>query len=307
MLPHFVAIGDSNFYRASADTELEEICRLEELARVRPLASLLACSELLSHLTDPAANTYPAYRASVRRLYRHCHRPESGNPFQTTGDPIAVLAYSLFDRRDPAHQRLAAQLRRVTQRAAEAAPNDHLYDAVLQLQSIKRHRDETEHRFVAMLEDAKQEFAKETRSSADAGPERPTARQFLAWSTTIGARALVVRAAERCGVKPSEAQVGRLAEGLMPDASAALAIFQQCLRKVLLDGAQPQGLANSVWDMFFALLSACHVSVGKIPMLLITDDGAIREAAATAPHSRVLSSREYRARLLSMLEQQPIG
>src|SRR6266542_4413082 len=107
-MPRFAAIADTNFYRANTEVTLATFRDLEHRANVRPMASFLASSELLSHLADPTSSDYRPCRAAVRRLFIHCHRESLDEPsLPIIADPNGILALSLFGRRHPSRFELA--------------------------------------------------------------------------------------------------------------------------------------------------------------------------------------------------------
>jgi hypothetical protein len=300
-MPKLVAVADTNFYLTCSDSTLRELCRLEHSAQARPMASFLACSELLAHLTDTEAEDYRAYRAAIRRLYLHCYRPDDPIPFRIIADPHGLIAHTLFDRRHPGRFALADRFGFLVERAATATYEDHLVDIALDLYRVKRHRDEVEERFVDSLEALKRQFGLDPGNPSDFAPShRPTPEAFLSsgQARLIGASAIVINVAAEYGVPLTEAQVTKLATILLPEASAALSLFEDRLQAVLLRGAKPTNQSNFIWDMYFALVSSCHLSEGLVPILVITNDGAIRRASAAGDGtSRVLSPTEYAARL----------
>jgi hypothetical protein len=113
---------------------------------------------------------------------------------------------------------------------------------------------------------------------------------------------MVMNAAALCGRRLTDDQVEQLARVLMPEVSSAVRIFEGCLRRVLVDQAEPMNQGNVIWDMYYALLSASTLGDGTVPIMLVTDDGEIARAS-TGPDetNRVISRGQYEPKLLTMI------
>ena len=308
-MPRFAAIADTNFYRSNTELSLATFRDLEHRANVRPMASFLASSELLSHVADPTSRDYRPCRAAVRRLFIHCHRASLHEPaLPIIADPNGILALSLFGRQHPSRFTLAESFGTLIRRVANANEDDQLSDICHYLSRVRSHRDQVEARFVDSLENLRRQFGRDTTLESDFPPsERPTPDEFLASDEApiLCASAMVMNAASEHGITLDDSTLRQRAKSILPEAAAAVHIFLERLRKVLLEGASPRRQANFIWDIYFALLSGSHLSAGQAPVLVISDDKAIQRASEVAGgNSRVLSSSEYMA-LLNRLAAKP--
>lgn len=306
-MSRFISIADTNFYRANSDRSLATLRDLERRARVRPMASFLASSELLSHVADPTGTHYPTCRAAVRKLFIHCRQrshPESALPI--IADPNGILALTLFGRRHPSRFSLAQSFGTLIRRVANARDDDNLSDISFYLSRIRDHRDRVETQFVNSLEDLRRQFGCDGTHESDFEPsERPTPEQFLASpeAPILCASAMVMNSAVEHGINLDDSDLREGAKSLLPEAAAALHIYLARLRKVLLERASPRKQANFIWDIYFALLSGTHLSVSQAPVLVVSDDKEIKRASSIAGgKSRVLSLNEYTELLKRLAE-----
>lgn len=297
-MPRFIAIADTNFYRANTDLSLATLRNLEHRAKVKPIASFLASSELLSHVADPTTTHYRSCRAAVRRLFIHCRqRPHSESALPIIAEPNGILALTLFGRRHPNRFSLARSFGTLIRRVANANADDQLSDISPYLSRVRDHRDQIETQFVNSLETLRRQFGCDAALDLDFElSQRPTPEEFLASDEAriVCASAMVMNAAAEHGITLDDSDLREGAKSILPEAAAAVHIYLERLRKVLLERASPKKQANFIWDIYFALLSGSRLSANQAPVLVISDDKEIKRASSiVGGKSRVLSLNEY--------------
>ncbi len=302
-MPRFVAIADTNFYRSSSDAQLNDLRQLERAADIAPLASYLASSELLSHVSDNASPSHRACRAAIKRMFLHCLAESTPNEqIPIVPDPHVLLADTLFPRRHAGNLGLAANFESIIARVASAQASDSLAHLEVPLAMVRAHRDQIETRFVESLIDIRRQCGLDPDRPSDfAVSERPSPAEFVRdYVRFIGAQGIVTNVARECRVMLDEGQLNAVATVLSLEIPTTLQVFVDVVERVLLAGANPSKQANSIWDMYFALLAADRLRFRRAQVILITDDAAIlRVARVTNSDERVLSSDGYRALLLS--------
>lgn len=302
-MPRFVAIADTNFYRSRSDAQLNDLRQLERAADITPMASYLASSELLSHVSDDASSSHRASRAAVKRMFLHClaeSRPSQQIPI--VPDPHVLLADWLFPGSHAGNLGLAANFEAIIARVASTRASDSLAHLEVPLAMVRAHRDQIESRFVESLIDIRWQCGLDPDRPSDfAASERPSPAEFVrGYVRFIGAQGIVTNVARDCRLMLDEGQLNAVATVLALEIPTTLQVFVDVVERVLLAGANPSKQANSIWDMYFALLAADRLRFRRAPAILITDDAAIlRAACVTSSDGRVLSSDRYRALLLS--------
>lgn len=291
-------VADTNFYRSCSDGDMEAIASLETRADVVPLATYLACSELLPHAADEASPASRSCRAAIRRLYHHCfarHRATGAPPFAP--DTTALLALDLFGRPIPDQSILTGKFAGMVADIGHGDAPDSVPGLRAVLDLVTRQRNLAESRFVAMLEgvvrqlglnpDARSEFPEDQRPSPQQFAQEDTLRRLCA-----GAIALSV--ANDCGLEISDAEIFTRGEALQTRIPTAIDFLAQVIRTVVIDRASTVRHANSLWDTHFATFASQALRFEGTPILLVTDDRAVlRAAARTHAEARVLTQRAY--------------
>lgn len=295
----FVAVGDTNFYRSQTDAEIELFCKLERQIGVVAMGTCLAASELLAHVADRRSPSHLACRAAVRRLELHCFASEPPNSAaRLIPHPHALLALRIFPGVQPGTKDLSQLFRKIMIEIVHGTAADEPPELGDILMLVKAHSDHLERRFVGMLETLRRDLGKDpTHPSEFAEIERPTPRQFVddPRLRLVAARGFVQNVASDCGIVLTPEREEALGADLIPDIPTTLQVFVNTVSKVLIDGMLSHRAANSLWDMYFALLASPRFRLGTMPAILITDDTAILQAAhVTGATSRVMSTAQYR-------------
>lgn len=302
-----IVIADTNFYRSCSNTEIEALVALEVRAGVVPMASYLVCSELLPHAANDELPDGRSCRAAIRRLYHHCFETHLGSAVSRfVPDPHSLLALSIFQRPLPDQSVLADNFAAMVADIGLGRSPGFVPGLLEVLDIVARHRDRLESRFVTMLHDMRRQVGLDPSAASDfPEDQRPTARQFAQGPDLplVAAGALVQNVAAECGKTLNEGEQFRLGAELLARIPTAIDFFVQVIANVLVDGASPARHANSLWDMHFVTLASEWLLFDGAPLLLVTGDkGMLQAAGRTGAEVRVLSPLGYRQRLEAMME-----
>lgn len=305
-MPRVVVIVDTNLYRGMSDRAVDDLCALEGRADVRAMVSFHATTELLANVSDATGPAYPASRAALRRLWKHCSvysLADSSLPF--AADINGILAKTLFAERASWGSELARKTAAMVKRIALADYDEMPAELAHDLDVVRRFRDNGEERFAATLTYIRRQLGLDGSAPSDfRASERPTPDDFLRSGIlrSLGAHALVMNCASELRLQISDDDTARRAAILAPTIPTALAVFESAVVKVVADGASPTKHSNSYWDFQLALFAAESIRINGCSVVIVTEDKPVHRAAeATGAGERVLTLDAYRRFLLKRL------
>ena len=281
-----ITVFDSNAYRAlvrnnlaAVDLRVASLVAAERAAHIRAMVSPFVIVELASHLADPADEHYTECAAAIHALYLHCRVGVEGRErLATLGDPEALLCYALYQRL-PDLQLPSLEFFIELTRAVYSDPSP------VGLASVRDHlvrckavADNFEENYVALmnslfdgvdLEDHVQKKAMRLALESTEG-------------LTIGATYAVLRAQSLLGLRDKDEEMAERVLAVRDQFRAATWLYVYKLH-LMLDPSFDIGAPrhrNSVWDIDLSYLIG--QSVSSRPVLLVTNDREIRNAASAA-------------------------
>ena len=278
-------VGDTNVYRRIARLEdpaafLLELVRAEKADGILSFASPVVMMELLVLCNSPDSKTTREYVTAIEALIMHCSEPSGG--LRMIAEPTMTTSLILFGR-------VPSQLRSaqmgfsglcedvVSKQCVDAA-------AFAEISSLRRRWDAQEQGFVDMLVNMQQEWSDSVEGQFDR-------RDYVAqlgshfssepWLLAYG-NMLIDRCCDITGETAPD-QRDKFARELSNVSALAISLFEIILRKMLLQGANPERRArNSVWDILLAHSVDNELSVRDRKMILVTDDREFFDAAESS-------------------------
>jgi hypothetical protein len=302
-VPRLIAVLDSNIYRGRGAEAFEALKRDEDRCGVLPMANFWSVMELASHLLDAADD--PARGACMRalqRLWEHCHW---NNELPFAGDSESQMALTLFGVSLPGRRESASLVSGVVKEIA-AKGFEGLVNGVLEtVKGLRAHRDQVEREFASDMEAVVQVL--DPKASAwQPWPNEPEKRKTFIKAVEAGrglpflAETLVLKAADASGQKPSRPEIEDRARFVLENFPTPLAFYDLQVTKLVQSGAHfsKSKHANSIWDMQLCYYALPDATILGFPVLLVSDEGQIHEAARRSGASgRVMRWGDYVQRL----------
>jgi hypothetical protein len=297
---------DTNVYRLLPDGVSDAMTAAGRRAGHVSYVSLYTAMELLSHLADPADRDYSSARAALRRLWRHNESPAWGPALiALLHDTEAQLCFALFGAERERVELLPQAYHRLLRRAGTAAPGDSLAEIRSELAAVLGDRRRLEGDFAgdlvrplaAVLPDAVQNGRVQLTPA-----QRAEVRQFIDSGSGRRLRAAgwVRGAAAALGRELTETVLNERVDAVFASLSAPLALYDELVRRVCVDGLTLDDPDHSgwMWDVYQSFAASREILLGDRPILLVTDDRAIRAAATAAGNAGCIASvSEYLASL----------
>jgi hypothetical protein len=304
-MPRRIAVFDTNIYIGLGAARAAELARRQRAASVISGASVWTVAELASHLADPTDPRRGRCLGALRALWQHYALYDGSKHFLPfVPDTEDILCRELFGRDTPGRAEEidagGAFVRRVAMGDA-----DELNELSPALAGLRDHIAHVEAEFVAAMRDIVQHL--DPRASGwetfRSDPERRRAilaRIDAGHGLRYFAEALVRRAAASIGTAIEGADLQHRVEFVMRHFGTPLRFFDAIIRKLVdggVDMSKPQR-ANSIWDLQIAFYGVPGWAIDGAPLILVTDEGAIREAARRAGDaSATMSLNEFTASL----------
>jgi len=286
--------------------------RLELKSGINAYASYLVIIELLAHI---ASTSDPAHRrslAALKRLWRHCSKPVDGREtLMFLADSQNQICKALFDMRIPWRETEPPAYAAIVGTIAHSDSPADWSRYQPQLDYLKDHVAKIEDRFV---QDVWQHVV--LGVDPNAGSWRPLDNDPIlrkrladAVKSPLGSRLsavmIVLNAAAELKLQLDQATLEEKVDFVMAVFATPLALYNEITRRIIMDGCdlRKESRGNWIWDTQIAFQTSPLAVLGQSPIWLVTDDGAILDAARDAGAEGVVKSlTDYRAFLSSTYE-----
>lgn len=113
---------------------------------------------------------------------------------------------------------------------------------------------------------------------------------------------IVLKAADELKLQLDQAALEEKVNFMVTVFATPLALYNEIIQRIIMDGCdlRKKGRENWIWDTQMAFQTSPLAVLGESPIWLVTDDGAILDAASEAGAKEVVKSLvDYRAFLSS--------
>lgn len=286
-VPRLIAVLDSNIYRGRGVEAFEALKSDEDRCGVLPMANFWSVMELASHLLDPAND--PARGVcmrAVQRVWKHCHW---NNELPFAGDSESQMALTLFGVSLAGRRESASLVSGVVKEISEKGLEGLVNDVLETVKKLRAHRDQVERQFASDME-AVVRVLDPNASAWQPWPNEPEKRKAFIKAVQDGkglpflAETLVLKAADDAGWKPSRQEVEGRARFVLENFPTPLVFYDLQVTKLVQSGADfsKSKHANSIWDMQLCYYALPDATILGFPVLLVSDEGQIHEAARRA-------------------------
>lgn len=308
-MPSIVTVCDTNCYRKIPPSDWERLREHEAKAGIVPMVNFWSTMELAAHLLDSDPRTVTVCHRALKSLWTHCRMPvddQEDLPF--AGDSESQLALTLFGIVPPGRIAEASLYGYAIRRLAADDRDQAIADVHDILLGLRRHRDATEadfvadmQRVVALIDPSAPGWLPFARSE-----DAQKRRDFLTRIRSkeghpYMAEALVRKAADLVGVHVNDEAVRARTHYVLTNFPTPIFFYDSLLEKMVESGIDftRDKHANSIWDLQLCFYALPDATVADAPVVLVTDEGAIRAAAVRAgARGRVFSSSDYHRRVL---------
>lgn len=303
-VPRQLVVFDTNVYRGTPPARFADACARARDASVVAVASPWVVLELLQHLADPEDQDFGPCWRGLSRLREHT-RMWCGSraciPF--IGDASEALAYEWFGAQDGSAAEVCAQLEPIVSRAvelgdphavelAECAVNARAF-----VTSAKAAYGLDLQRGMELLksivDDAGQPMADRVR-------RRLAREHYGSNGLAYAAETIALGIARRARSEIEQDRIASCVSRTLEVARVAVTFLDHELQQLTddqLDPAKPERL-NSLLDLQLCFLASPavrvdeHALLNDSPLMLVTNDRRIGDAAAEAGHGDLVRTLE---------------
>ena len=283
-------IFDTNIYRGISAQRLQQMRLLEQQQGVVALSAYWPALELLAGFNSGDAARAARCEKAIARLVDHAAYPHQGSlRIRVMADGEVQLAGGLFQQE--LEQRLlnhagVSELILAIGRNGQRDLNDSQRQA---LERATEYVESRERRFAAMMD----RMADTVREAAHQGGylEQEARRDMVEFIDSermpaFIAQARVLSLAKTLNLEPSAFDSEDLSQKVLRAFPVAIVLMQQLIRKSIVGGVnwQRSDRANSVWDRDIAFHASRAATIEGVPVLLVTDDSAILDAAGAVSY-----------------------
>lgn len=307
---------DTNAYRTIAHGaspeeavgRAERLVRAERACGIQAMASPVVLLELLAHLGDPTDPSHEVCKSAVCAAVRHCRMPIDDNAYHVAIRPSTdlQLCISLWDIWPEPLLKNDDMIRAIALRVSED-PSDAALDYIRpDLMMVREELQKTEAAFAegtnAYLMPAIEASAKELGLDVDTTELRKASLEYLdtAKARELVAEAHVLRAMDHTSIEETAEGLAEKAKLVADGFEVGIRLYVHLMKKILVshwDLTKGKG-ANLLWDMQVAFLIGKHQALQGRPLLVVSGDRAIVDAAVDAGvGDAVLSYEAYRTRV----------
>ncbi len=302
-MPTLHVVFDTNLYRKLGADAFDELRDRERNLSIQAVVNYYVAMEFLAHLADDQDPGFNKSHSSLQRLWLHT-KTYDGSRYVThvVGPAEGQVSHSLFhtspnDGRD-ASANLGAFVGQIANTERTDLPGRfqetlcECRDRVLSL----------EERFIQSLFDSVVRTLVPEATDWTSVTQDSLNRSALLESIAAGdglnqiAEGTVTRMADNLGIKLSKEELADQVKVVKEAFPVPLHLFNTLVRNIVENGLDmtKKKRANYLWDFHIAFSTGTGANVDGVPIWLVTDDGDILKAAATAGATQnVKSFDEY--------------
>jgi hypothetical protein len=308
-MPRQIAVFDTNIYLALGATRTAELARRQRAAGVISRANVWTVAELSSHLADAHDPHYSRCLGALRALWQHCSLYDGSTQYLPfVPDTEELLSTSLFGQRVAGREEEIEATSTFVGRVANCQGTTELHEALSAVGDLRRHVARVEAEFVDSMRHMVQHLDPDAQGweTFRNDPER---RQAILARIDAGvgsryfAEGLVTTAARLVGATLVGEAFEQRVELVLANCGAPIQFFDAIVRKLVSGGIDrsKSERANSIWDLQIAFYGNPGWTMDGVPLVLVTEERAIRDAAVRAgDSSAVMSLQEFSTSLDSV-------
>lgn len=241
--------------------------------------------ELASHLSDPTKPAFAECRTGLEALYEHC-RVDGGDEFRLIADSESLIAHMLFGREPSGSADTTQALAKFTAMVANTPPGPL---PPLMAKDSKTLADILHARETAFIADMKSVVNRLNPAASDWNPlgADPSSRDArlkdvrspkMPWSIALGH---VLKARTQLGMPTAAPTLEDETDAVLKAGSASITLYRDILERLVATGCDMTKKArqNWIWDMQIAFAVGQDFGDPPKPLVLVTGDGAILDAA----------------------------
>lgn len=276
----------------------------EEVKGITAYANPFVVMELASHLHDATDPDYAECRQALGALFHHCQVGTEPS-FRLVAPSEGLIAQFLYGKAIPYHDDTTEKIAKLTYFVASAAPGPLDLRIAAACKELADYIDGREAAFVSDMQGFVQKLNpaavdwhplksdKAGRQKYLAEVRSPLMRWHIALGLAMKARAMIGKPVQDPGLKED-------ADKVLEAGGASIALYQAILERIVSTGCDvsKRARANWLWDMQIAFAIGQDFGTPPAPLLLVTSDGAVLDAAKTASvQVHVKSLTDYLAAL----------
>ena len=298
-MPRICGVFDANVYRSLSEARFQSLRDAERRVSARAIASRFTALELIAAAGSADPKRRNASVAALKRLAEHVRRTDGRRTiFDFTVEPSRQVGASLLGRRFPRDLEEETTLARLVGAISEDAllVNSSVREKVAKVaEAVSNH----ELRFARQIDEALHALSNQLPSLAtdDAESRRRELRERLASGERqrILAHSILSDADGAQGAEDSKIKESDVSRA-MDVFCLPIAIYERLVKAAVLEGASitKKKRANGLWDFLFSFSVSMGAELKGIPIVLITDDGAMLECAKeVGMKERLMSLQSY--------------
>ena len=309
VMPRRIAVFDTNIYLALGVTRTADLARRQRAASVISRANIWTVAELSSHLADAHDPHYSRCLGALRALWQHCSQYDGSKQYLPfVPDTEELLSTSLFGQDVSGREEEIEAVSAFVGRVANCQGTAELHEALSTLGGLRRHVARVEADFVDSMRHMVQYLDPDAQDWETFRNDPERRRAILARiDAGVGLRyfaeGLVTTAARLIGATLVGEAFEQRVELVLANCGTPIQFFDGIVRKLVgggIDMSKP-GRANSIWDLQIAFYGSPGWTMDGVPLVLVTEERAIRDAAARAgDSSAVMSLQEFTTSLDSI-------
>jgi hypothetical protein len=280
---------------------LQDLMTLERREGVKPVVGVWPSLELVARLLDPDPSEGRSALAALKRIAAHCGSVVDGRgDFTFAADHELTLIVGLFGTTIPSrpltYQAVASLLARFTA-AAPPERGEPSYLVIEQIAGFVAQRESLFAESMGKVAGSVRQLMATTGLSNQA--TRAQIREVLRSSDALGnlAELNVLGIAQLYGATPTDADIMAMRQLVLMHFPVAMSVLRRLLEKAVVSDAKwdlPRN-ANSLWDLWLSYHASGGSIIEGVPILLVTEDTLILEAAQEVGHEAfVAREEEYR-------------
>lgn len=302
-MPTLIVVFDTNLYRKLGADAFDELRDRERNLSIQAVANYYVAMEFLAHLADDQDPGFAKSHSSLRRLWLHT-KTYDGSQYVThvMGPAEGQVSHSLFHASPNVGGDASASLGAVVGQIANTERAD--LPGLFQ-ETLCECRDRVlflEERFIQSLFDGVVRTLVPEATDWPSVTQDSSIRSGLLESIAAGdglgqiAEGTVTRMADDLGIELSEEELAEKVKVVKEAFPVPLHLFNTLVRNIVENGLDmtKKKRANYLWDFHIAFSTGTGANIDGVPIWLVTDDGDILNAAATAGATQnVKSFDEY--------------
>ena len=302
-MPTLIVVFDTNLYRKLGADAFDELRDRERNLSIQAVGSYYVAMEFLAHLADDQDPAFAISHSSLRRLWQHTKTYDGSRYVTHVMRPAeGQVSQSLFHA-SPSHLRDAsASLGGFVGQIANTDRADlpgRFNELLCECRDLVLSKEE---RFIQSLFDGVVRTLVPEATDWFSVTQDSAIRSTLLESIDAGdglsqiAEGTVTRMADDLGIELSEEELAEKVEVVKEAFPVPLHLFNTLIRNIVENGLDmtKKKRANSLWDFHIAFSTGTGANIDGVPIWLVTDDGEILNAAATAGATQnVKSFDEY--------------